>query len=95
MPIFTRGHGDGFQRATRVCISTIQRLYSILKGEEINDELDEESIFDHTDLFKEHQRSEAQVRRRYLLIWFHCKAYQLFGEELYSIMDELNEVLAA
>jgi len=23
------------------------------------------------------------------------KAYQLFGEELYSIMDELNEVLAA
>lgn len=23
------------------------------------------------------------------------KAYQLFGEDLYSIMDELNEVLAA
>ncbi len=37
----------------RVCISTIQRLYSILKGVEIDEELDEESIFDHTDLFKE------------------------------------------
>lgn len=37
----------------RVCISTIQRLYSILKGVEIDEGLDEESIFDHTDLFKE------------------------------------------
>lgn len=36
-----------------MCVSTIQRLYSILKGEEIDEELDEESIFDHTDLFKE------------------------------------------
>ncbi len=40
-------------KTARVCISTIQRLYSILKGEEIDEELDEESIFDHTDLFKE------------------------------------------
>ena len=40
-------------KTARVCISTIQRLYSILKGEEIAEELDEESIFDHTDLFKE------------------------------------------
>jgi type I restriction enzyme R subunit len=40
-------------KTARVCISTIQRLYSILKGEEIDEELDEESIFDHADLFKE------------------------------------------
>ncbi len=40
-------------KTARVCISTIQRLYSILKGEEIAEELDEESIFDHTDLFKD------------------------------------------
>lgn len=40
-------------KTARVCISTIQRLYSILKGVEIDEELDEESIFDHTDLFKE------------------------------------------
>jgi len=33
-------------KTSRVCISTIQRLYSILKGEEIDPELEEESLFD-------------------------------------------------
>jgi type I restriction enzyme R subunit len=40
-------------KTARVCISTIQRLYSILKGEEIDPALEEESLFDHADLFKE------------------------------------------
>src|SRR3972149_12117481 len=40
-------------KTARVCISTIQRLYSILKGEDIDPELEEESLFDHADLFKE------------------------------------------
>jgi type I restriction enzyme R subunit len=40
-------------KTARVCISTIQRLYSMLKGEEIDPELEEESLFDHSDLFKE------------------------------------------
>jgi len=40
-------------RTARVCISTIQRLYSILRGEEISEELEEESLFDHSELFKE------------------------------------------
>jgi type I restriction enzyme R subunit len=38
---------------SRVCISTIQRMYSILKGEDINSDQEEESLFDHSDLFKE------------------------------------------
>ncbi len=37
----------------RVCICTIQRLYSILRGEELAPELEEESLFDHASLFKE------------------------------------------
>jgi len=37
----------------RVCICTIQRLYSILRGEELFPELEEESLFDHASLFKE------------------------------------------
>src|SRR3990172_8955642 len=40
-------------KTARVCISTIQRLYSILKGEEIDPALEEESLFDHADLFRE------------------------------------------
>lgn len=40
-------------QTARVCISTIQRLYSVLRGEEISEELEEESLFDHSDLFKE------------------------------------------
>lgn len=37
----------------RVCICTIQRLYSILRGEELAPELEEESLFDHQSLFRE------------------------------------------
>jgi len=37
----------------RVCISTIQRLYSILKGEELDEELDEHSAAGLEDLFRE------------------------------------------
>jgi type I restriction enzyme R subunit len=37
----------------RVCISTIQRLYSILKGEELDEEVDEHSTAGLEDLFKE------------------------------------------
>ena len=37
----------------RVCICTIQRLYSILRGEELATELEEESLFDHESLFRE------------------------------------------
>lgn len=40
-------------KTARVCISTIQRLYSILKGEDIDPTLEEESLFDHADLFRE------------------------------------------
>ena len=37
----------------RVCISTIQRLYSILKGEEIDEELDEHSVSGVENIYKE------------------------------------------
>lgn len=40
-------------KTARVCITTIQRLYSMLKGEELPLEAEEESIFDHSDMFKE------------------------------------------
>ncbi len=40
-------------RPAKVCITTIQRLYSMLKGEEISEELEDESLFDHTELYKE------------------------------------------
>ena len=40
-------------KTARVCISTIQRLYSILKGEDIDPEIEEESLFDHSDIYKE------------------------------------------
>jgi type I restriction enzyme R subunit len=37
----------------RVCISTIQRLYSILKGEEIDEESEEHSVAGMEDIYKE------------------------------------------
>ncbi|MFZ3123428.1 MAG: type I restriction-modification enzyme R subunit C-terminal domain-containing protein [Thermodesulfovibrionales bacterium] len=44
---------SSIDKTARVCISTIQRLYSILKGEDIDPELEEESLFDHSDIYKE------------------------------------------
>jgi type I restriction enzyme, R subunit len=38
--------GGSIDRAARVTISTIQRLYALLKGEELAPELDEESAYE-------------------------------------------------
>src|SRR3972149_2056964 len=46
-------------KTARVCISTIQRLYSILKGEEIDPALEEESLFDHANLFMEYPHEQG------------------------------------
>ena len=43
MQLLQSGHIDPF---SRVCISTIQRVYSILKGEELDPDLEEFSGFD-------------------------------------------------
>ncbi|ODS33982.1 MAG: deoxyribonuclease [Candidatus Scalindua rubra] len=40
-------------KTARVCISTIQRLYSILKGEEIDEEIDEHSVSGMENIYKE------------------------------------------
>jgi type I restriction enzyme, R subunit len=40
-------------KTARVCISTIQRLYSILKGEEIDEESDEHSVSGMENIYKE------------------------------------------
>ncbi|MFQ5686214.1 MAG: type I restriction-modification enzyme R subunit C-terminal domain-containing protein [Candidatus Scalindua sp.] len=40
-------------KTARVCISTIQRLYSILKGEKIDEDIDEHSVSGMEDIYKE------------------------------------------
>jgi type I restriction enzyme R subunit len=40
-------------KTARVCISTIQRMYSILKGEELDEEAEEHTVGGLEDLFKE------------------------------------------
>lgn len=44
---------NNIDKTARVCISTIQRLYSILKGEELDEESDEHSAAGLEDVFKE------------------------------------------
>jgi type I restriction enzyme R subunit len=38
--------GGAVDSTARVCISTVQRIYSILRGEELNDEQDERSVYE-------------------------------------------------
>lgn len=40
-------------KTARVCISTIQRLYSILKGEKIDEDIDEHSVSGMENIYKE------------------------------------------
>jgi len=51
--IVQRMSSNQLDKSARVCISTIQRMFSLLKGEELDESLEEESLFDHTRLFKE------------------------------------------
>jgi len=51
--IAQRLQSNEIDTTSRVCISTIQRVYSILKGEDLDPGVEEESLFDHSDLFKE------------------------------------------
>ncbi len=44
---------NNIDKTARVCIATIQRLYSILKGEELDEEADEHSAAGLEDVFKE------------------------------------------
>lgn len=44
---------NNIDKTARVCISTIQRLYSILKGEELDEEADEHSAAGLEDVFRE------------------------------------------
>ena len=51
--IAQRLQSNEIDTTSRVCISTIQRIYSMLKGEDLDPGVEEESLFDHSDLFKE------------------------------------------
>ncbi len=51
--IAQRLQSNEIDKTSRVCISTIQRIYSMLKGEDLDPGTEEESLFDHSDLFKE------------------------------------------
>ncbi|KAB2838232.1 DEAD/DEAH box helicase, partial [bacterium] len=51
--IVQRMSSNQLDKSARVCISTIQRMFSLLKGEELEESLEEESLFDHTQLYRE------------------------------------------
>ncbi len=51
--IVQRLQGNTIDTTARVCICTVQRMYSILKGKDLPDELDEESVGDLGAVFKQ------------------------------------------
>lgn len=69
-------------KTARVCISSIQRLYSMLKGQEIDPELEEESLFDHSDLFKEPMPVEYNPES---YSWSYYHQQQLQGRGLLAL----------
>ncbi len=43
--------GNAFDRVSKVCISTVQRLYAMLRGEELDPELEERSLDELSEVF--------------------------------------------
>ena len=62
---FSRGGKDYFDDVSRVCITTIQRLYSVLKGEEgLDPDLEERSMDELTGVYETYKRTMRVTVRR-------------------------------
>jgi type I restriction enzyme R subunit len=59
-----RLHSSNIPKDTKVCISTIQRMYSILSGEELHESLEEETAYNYVKALK-HKLGQKPVQVEY------------------------------
>lgn len=74
----------------QVCISTIQRMYSILKGEELDESAEEESFFEQTGANSQPTK-EVVYNEKYPPEFFDCIIVDECHRSIYNVWNQVLE----
>ncbi|MBR5423859.1 MAG: DEAD/DEAH box helicase family protein [Clostridia bacterium] len=74
----------------QICISTIQRMYSILKGEELDDSAEEESLFEQNGANTQPVR-EVVYNAKYPPEFFDCIIVDECHRSIYNVWNQVLE----
>lgn len=78
----------------QICISTIQRMYSILKGEEIDETTEEESLFEQTGTDTQTAK-EVVYNEKYPPEFFDCIIVDECHRSIYNVWSQVLEYFDA
>lgn len=78
----------------QICISTIQRMYSILKGEELDESVEEESLFEQTDTDSQSVK-EVIYNEKYPPEFFDCIIVDECHRSIYNVWSQVLEYFDA
>ena len=72
----------------QICISTIQRMYSILKGEELDESAEEESLFENKSIDKQAPK-EVVYNKKYPPEFFDCIIVDECHRSIYNVWSQV------
>ena len=78
----------------QICISTIQRMYSILKGEEMDESAEEESLFEQQSADTQPQK-EVVYNAKYPPEFFDCIIVDECHRSIYNVWNQVLEYFDA
>ncbi len=78
----------------QICISTIQRMYSILKGEELDESAEEESLFEQSRASAQPAR-EVAYNEKYPPEFFDCIIVDECHRSIYNVWNQVLEYFDA
>lgn len=78
----------------QICISTIQRMYSILKGEELDESMEEESFFEQEGVSSQPVR-EVVYNEKYPPEFFDCIIVDECHRSIYNVWNQVLEYFDA
>ncbi len=74
----------------QICISTIQRMYSILKGEELDESTEEESLFEQSGAYSQPSK-EVVYNEKYPPEFFDCIIVDECHRSIYNVWNQVLE----
>lgn len=74
----------------QICISTIQRMYSILKGEELDESVEEESLFEQSGV-ESQPAKEVVYNEKYPPEFFDCIIVDECHRSIYNVWSQVLE----
>lgn len=74
----------------QICISTIQRMYSILKGEELDESTEEESLFEQSGAYSQPSK-EVVYNEKYPPEFFDCIIVDECHRSIYNVWNQVIE----